>query len=205
MGIDPKLMAALHRTYGNVFGAEGRGDVVSTGIAGLDCIMQGGFNFGSVHECFGLSKAGKSLVMQITARSAQQKYDDCIVVILDRENAYDIPRTVSLGLDPERTIIIPARMIPFVEDAYTAILDTLYMIEASVDDSKGKKGDDDDLDPTMSSAKGGKDGKSAKGIGRNYRKTKSPRVVFLIDSMPAFAETEKYVEDHQTLQNMDAC
>jgi len=189
MKIDPKMIAALRRTYSNPFDTDGRGDVVSTGVAGLDLIMQGGFNFGSVHECFGLSKTGKSLIMQLCARKAQQTYEDCIVVILDRENAYDPARTLSLGLDPDRTVIIPSRKIPFVEDCYIAILETMYIIEASVDGDKKSESEDETLDA------GAKGGKSSKGIGRNFRKTKSPHIVFLIDSMPAFAESENYVED----------
>lgn len=198
MAINSKLMGALRRMYGNTFDGEGRGDIVSTGVAGVDLIMRGGFNFGSVHECFGLSKTGKSLVMQLTARRAQKKYDDCIVVILDRENAYDPSRVVSLGLDPNRTLIVESRFIPLVEDCYTAIMETLYKIEASVDDADEgaedgkKKKKAEAADPTLDA---GKDGRSSRGFGRNYRKTKSPRVVFLIDSMPAFAESEKYVED----------
>lgn len=193
MALDPKLMDSLRRMYGNPFDAEGRGDVVSTGVAGMDLIMQGGFNFGSVHECFGLSKTGKSLVMQLTARKAQQTYEDCIVVIIDRENAYDAKRVISLGLDPQRTLVVESRFVPLVEDCYTAIMETLYKIEASVDgDGKEKGGDDEDA--TLAGDKANK-GKSARGLGRNYRKTKSPRVVFLVDSMPAFAESDKYVED----------
>ena len=192
MAIDPKLMQSLRRVYGNPFDAEGRGDVVSTGVGGLDLIMQGGFNFGSVHECFGLSKTGKSLVMQLAAVHAQQTHPDCIVAILDRENAYDPARTVSIGFDPSRTIIIPSRKIPFVEDAYKAILDTMYMIEASVDGGKEEDVDDESAESVDKTSKGGK---SSKGIGRNYRKSKSPHIVFLIDSMPAFAESETYVED----------
>ncbi len=176
MGIDKAFLDKISNKYGNVF-SEGRGDVVSTGVLGVDLITHGGFNFGSIHEMYGLSKTGKSLGMQLIAREAQRTDKNTYVVILDRENAYDEARTATLGLDPARTVIIPSRHLATVEHAYDVITDMMHSFEAAVD---GKDGDD---------------GQIKGGIGRNYRKTKSPRLVFLIDSMPAFAESDRYVED----------
>lgn len=173
MAIDKKFLANISKQYGNVF-ADGRGEIISTGIMGVDLITHGGMNMGSIHECYGLSKTGKSLGMQLIAIEAQRNDKNTFVIILDRENAYDDSRTASLGLDPARTIIIPSRHLSTVERAYDVITDMMHKFEAAVDDSEGKKKGE---------------------IGRNYRKTKSPNLIFLIDSMPAFAESEDYVED----------
>lgn len=173
MAIDKKFIDGLSKQYGNVF-ADGRGEVISTGILGVDLITHDGINMGSIHEFYGLSKTGKSLGMQLIAIQAQKADKNTYVIILDRENAYDEQRTASLGLDPARTIIIPSRHLATVERAYEVITDMMQKFEAAVDDSDGKKAGE---------------------IGRNYRKTKSPNLVFLIDSMPAFAESEAYVED----------
>lgn len=170
-------IAALNKAYDE--GLD-RGDIVSTGCMGLDLLFHGGTNFGSIHEFYGESKTGKSLVMAMIGREVQRKYKDGIVVILDRENAHPTGRLWQLGLDPERTIRIPAKRIPFVEHAYTAIVDHLSMIEQAARGDKGKP-------------KTKKEGENL--IGRVKLVKASPRICFITDSLPSFAEGGNYVED----------
>lgn len=173
-----------------------RGVIVGTGIIGVDMIMQRGVNFGSAHEFFGFSKTAKSYLMQKIAVEGQRTLPDCYVVVLDRENAYDRDRVLSVGFDPNRTIVIPSRIIPEPDHVFdvmreqTEELERLHlkMLENNSDD------DDDDAkeDPTnkKEAKKKGKDLYC-----RDYDAKKSPHIIFIIDSLPAFSEQEDMVED----------
>lgn len=106
-----------------------RGVIIGTGIIGVDMVMDGGVNFGSVHEFYGFSKTGKSYLMQKVGVTGQTRLSDCIVVILDRENAYDRARVLSVGFDPSRTIVIPAKQIPEPEHVFDVMRETTEEIE----------------------------------------------------------------------------
>ena len=173
------VVAALRRKYHDAVQNPHRGALISTGIFGLDLCLHGGLTFGSIHEVYGLSKSGKTLVMISTAREAQRRIKDCIVVVLDRENAWDVERAARFGLDMNRTIIIPGRQIPTPQHAYEVIV-------SMVQDFDGLDIEED------STAKKRKENKT---YGRVYDKKKSPHLLFLIDSVPAFAEKAEIVED----------
>lgn len=174
-----------------------RGVLVGTGIIGVDMILQRGMNFGSCHEFFGFSKSAKSYLMQKMAVEAQRALPDCYVVILDRENAYDRDRVLSVGFDHNRTIIIPSRMIPEPDHVFDVMREQteeinrlhLKMLEKEGDDEEDAK---EKEDPTnkKDAKKKGKDLYC-----RDYDAEKSPHIVFIIDSLPAFSEQEDIVED----------
>lgn len=211
-------LTKLRRQFNDAISNPHRGDVVSTGILGADLCLFGGVTFGSIHEFYGLSKSGKTLLMCSTAKSAQRVNEDCIVVILDRENAYDVPRLLRLGLDPKRTIIIPARDIPTPTAAYEVMCNILYEIDGSAVMEEAFSKERDALRVKFTKEKDKAKGKTiqdkiktltnkiekiselrkkamASGFGRFFDTGYSPHVVFIIDSIPAFAEKQDMVED----------
>lgn len=168
-----------------------RGELVGTGIIGVDVVMQGGVNFGSIHEFFGFSKTAKSYLMQKVALEAQTKLPDCYVVFLDRENAYDAARVMSMGFDVSRTIIIPARMIPEPDDAFLMMMEQaedIQRLHMRYIEKKSGKAESEDAEKKKKEPE-------RKLYCRDYDSEKSPHIVFVIDSIPAFAEQEKLVED----------
>jgi RecA/RadA recombinase len=171
-----------------------RGKIIGTGIIGVDLILQRGVNFGSCHEFFGLSKSAKSYIMQKVGVMGQRVLPDCYVVILDRENAYDRARVMSVGFDMNRTVIVPSRMIPEPEHAFDVMREQADDIEKAhikmLDNPETEDGDE--KDPTNSEAK---KGKRAPLYCRNFDAVRSPHIIFIIDSLPAFSEQEEMVED----------
>lgn len=174
-----KAVQQLQKHFGNAHEV-GRGDIVSSGVLGLDAIMHGGFGFGGVHEVSGKSKTGKSLVLNLVGREVQRTYSDSIVVILDRENAHSNTRLERFGFDMSRTILIPSKHIPFVNSCYSTIVDLILKLEVAV------RGD-------VAAPKTKTD--KANLIGRKKLTKSSPHIVFLVDSIPAFALNNEYVED----------
>ena len=174
-----------------------RGVVVGTGIIGVDMILQRGVNFGSCHEFFGFSKTAKSYLMQKIGVEAQRTLPDCYVVVLDRENAYDRDRVLSVGFDQNRTIIIPSRMIPEPDHVFDVMREQTEEIERLHLRMLEKMSDEDDDDAAKDDPTNKKEAKK-KGKDlycRDYDVEKSPHILFIIDSLPAFSEQEDVVED----------
>lgn len=175
-------LASLKKAYGDIDYVP---ELLSSGVIGTDLVLGGGYDWGSIHELFGLSKTGKSYFMQLAAVEAQRAYDDAIAVIYDRENAYKKQRMVAAGFDMSRTIVIPGNQIQTVDVLYEVYLDVTEKIRAmTVADDAGD--DQSAEDPTLDDKKKKK---------RRAFTKKLRRIVHIVDSIPAFAETMEYVED----------
>jgi RecA/RadA recombinase len=171
----------------------GRGVIVGSGILGVDLILQRGVNFGSAHEFSGFSKAGKSYVMQKISAMAQRVLPDCYVVFYDRENAYDITRVLSVGLDANRTIIVPSRFIPEPDHLFEQMRLNTDEIEKAHRAHLENPDKDPDAEEDETLTK--KEEKKSTLYCRSYDKKKSPHIIHVIDSIPSFSEQDKIVED----------
>ena len=182
----------MRRKLGDSLTVPTRGKIVSTGIMGLDILLGGGLNYGSIHEAFGMSKSGKSYLMQKVGAMTQAADEDTLAFFFDRENAYDLAGLQAQGCDPSRTIIIPPAEIPLPEDLWTKIVELMALIAAGApkdEISEAAK----TSDPTISKeAK-----KAAKARFGNSRKvTKAtPHIYMAVDSIPAFAEQQDMIVD----------
>lgn len=200
-----KMLGALRKACGDAITQPTRGVLVSTGVIGVDMCLAGGLNFGSAHEFFGFSKSGKTYLMQRTVACAQALLPDCIAVFFDRENAYDPQVLAGVGIDLDRTIIVPAKEIPtptVLWDVCVNIMekiDTLYSSEEA-DAVQAEKQRMKELraaaktDPTMAAQLDAEKKATKEFFGRRITK-RSPHVIMCIDSIPAFAEKEDMVED----------
>lgn len=186
-----------------------RGSIIPSGIIGLDLITKGGWNFGSVHEFYGFSKTAKSYVMQKIAANAQAFIPDCYVVYLDRENSCDPDRVASVGFDLGRTIIVPSSEIPTPDSAFNVMFEAAKEIsKAHVEGgdaaSAGKKASKDAAkkgaeavleSPEKEEKKEAKAEKEDKNKFNRGFKEAYPHIIFIIDSVPAFAEKAEMTED----------
>ena len=175
-----------------------RGVVLSTGILGVDILLGGGMNFGSFHEVYGLSKGGKTYLMQRLGAMNHALADDSLNFFFDRENAYDHAGLAAQGLDPTRTFIIPPSAIPTPVDLWNKVTEIMEMLGAGA--PKDELAEVAKLsDPTVQQDDGGekkKGGRKVKSFGNARRITKaSPHVYMAIDSVPAFAEQEDMITD----------
>lgn len=176
-------LAALKKAYGDI---DYTPELLSSGVLGIDLVLGGGSDWGSIHECFGLSKTGKSYVMQLSAIEAQRKHADVIVVVYDRENAYKRQRMIAAGFDMDRVIVIPANQIQTVDAFFDVYNDVTEKIRAMDTGDADADNDKTVEDPTLDDKKKKK---------RRAFSKKLRRIVHIIDSIPAFAETMEYVED----------
>jgi len=197
---DNDAVAHMRGKLNDTLKAPTRGDIVSTGILGVDIGLGGGLNFGSFHEVFGFSKGGKTYIIQRVGAMVHAKYDNALAFFFDRENAYDHASLAAQGLDPARTIIIPPAAIPTPVDLWNKIVDIMGMLGAGapVDEiSDAAKV----ADPTVGMEEddpktGKKGGKKAKSFGNSRKVTKAtPHLYMGIDSVPAFAEQEDMITD----------
>lgn len=182
----------MRRKLGDSLTIPTRGKIVSTGIMGLDILLGGGLNYGSIHEAFGMSKSGKSYLMQKVGAMTQAADEDTLAFFFDRENAYDLAGLQAQGCDPSRTIIVPPAEIPLPEDLWTKIVELMGLIAAGApkdEISEAAK----TSDPTISK----ESKKAAKARFGNSRKvTKAtPHIYMAIDSIPAFAEQQDMIVD----------
>ena len=192
-------LARMRKKVNDALTINARGTIARTGIVGLDLALHGGVTFGCVHELYGKSKAGKSYVGYRIALEAQRKHPSAFFVLLDRENAADPNRLISMGFDPARTLIIPARDIPEPDNAWDKMrevsseIDRVYRQGGSVDDivlDEPKTPTLSTADPTLKKEK-----KATNDYGRVYSEEGAPYIVYFIDSVPAFAEKADVVED----------
>ncbi len=81
---------------------------ITTGVKGFDAIVGGGFETGSITECFGQYGSGKTQVAHALAVNVQLLDPEAAVVYIDTENTFRPDRIVSFakakGLDPEKVL-----------------------------------------------------------------------------------------------------
>jgi DNA repair protein RadA len=81
---------------------------ISVGCSHIDNMMDGGFETGSITECFGQYGSGKTQVALRLAVAAQQDYEDSTVVFIDTENTFRPERVVQfaegIGADPDEML-----------------------------------------------------------------------------------------------------
>ncbi len=81
---------------------------ISVGAASFDALMGGGFETGSITECFGEFGSGKTQIGHILAVSIQKEWPGCYAVYIDTENTFRPERIIELaegfGLDPQETL-----------------------------------------------------------------------------------------------------
>lgn len=99
-------------------------DFVSTGNLAFDLISEGGIPFGYLVELLGLSRSGKSLIIQRLIANAQKEYN-AIGILVDRENAYTKRRGEELGIDNSRLLLVKPMDTPLVKDAFGFMLQSI--------------------------------------------------------------------------------
>ena len=81
---------------------------ISTGVAAFDAMLGGGFETGSITECFGQYGSGKTQVAHVLAVNTLVAYPDSTIIYIDTENTFRPERIVQFakakGLDPEETL-----------------------------------------------------------------------------------------------------
>lgn len=81
---------------------------ISTGSESFDALMGGGFESGSITECFGEFGSGKTQIGHILAVSCQKEDPDAVAVYIDTENTFRPERIAQLakgaGLQPESVL-----------------------------------------------------------------------------------------------------
>lgn len=75
---------------------------VSSGLAGLDEILGGGWGVGRASEVYGDEAAGKSALGHLAIREVQRMGG--VAVLLDFEMALDVAKMEQLGIDPDTLI-----------------------------------------------------------------------------------------------------
>lgn len=79
---------------------------IPTGIFMLDLAMLGGLPDGRGTMIYGVESSGKSTVGYLSLISAQRKYPESVVVLLDFEHMYEEQWFTTLGGDPDRLELI---------------------------------------------------------------------------------------------------
>lgn len=81
---------------------------ISLGCSHIDNMMDGGFETGSITECFGQYGSGKTQLALMLAVTAQQDYEGSTVVYIDTENTFRPERVVQFakgkGLEPDEIL-----------------------------------------------------------------------------------------------------
>jgi DNA repair protein RadA len=81
---------------------------ISTGVKAFDAIVGGGFETGSITECFGQYGSGKTQVAHALAVNVQEADPSAIVVYIDTENTFRPDRIISFAeakrLDSEKVL-----------------------------------------------------------------------------------------------------
>ena len=81
---------------------------IGLGCSHIDNMMDGGFETGSITECFGEYGSGKTQVALKLAVGAQRDYEDSTVVYIDTENTFRPERVEQFakgeGLDPDKML-----------------------------------------------------------------------------------------------------
>ncbi len=81
---------------------------ISVGSASFDKLMGGGFETGSITECFGEFGSGKTQIGHILAVSIQKEFPGSYAVYIDTENTFRPERIMQLaegfGIDPQEAL-----------------------------------------------------------------------------------------------------
>lgn len=81
---------------------------ISTGSTSFDALMGGGFETGSITECFGEYGSGKTQIANILTINAQKQDPTAVVVYIDTENTFRPERIKQLaeaaGLDSQKVL-----------------------------------------------------------------------------------------------------
>ncbi|MBW2984909.1 DNA repair and recombination protein RadA [Candidatus Woesearchaeota archaeon] len=81
---------------------------ITTGNKGFDDLLGGGFETGSIVECFGEFGSGKTQVGHILAVNCQKNDDSAVAVYIDTENTFRPERIKQLaqgaGVDPDKAL-----------------------------------------------------------------------------------------------------
>jgi DNA repair protein RadA len=81
---------------------------VTTGNAGFDELLGGGFETGSITECFGEFGSGKTQIGHLLAVNIQKDDPDAVAVYIDTENTFRPDRIKQFaqgaGIDPEKAL-----------------------------------------------------------------------------------------------------
>lgn len=81
---------------------------ISMGCSHIDNMMDGGFETGSITECFGQYGSGKTQLGLKLSVTAQKEYEDSTVVYIDTENTFRPERIVDFakgeGMEPDEVL-----------------------------------------------------------------------------------------------------
>lgn len=81
---------------------------IKTGSNSFDAMMEGGFETGSIIECFGEFGSGKTQIGHLLCVSVQIQDPDAVAIYIDTENTFRPERIVQLaknsGLEPEKVL-----------------------------------------------------------------------------------------------------
>ncbi len=81
---------------------------ISTGSDNFDHLLGGGFETGSIVECFGEFGSGKTQIGHLLAVNCQKQDPGCVAVYIDTENTFRPERIIQLaegiGLDPKEAL-----------------------------------------------------------------------------------------------------
>lgn len=121
-----RVIAEINKKYGeNIINTASsmnnlRMERISTGIKGLDVILDGGFMLGRMVEMFGLPAAGKSIISLLTIKQGQDKGLDC--VFIDAEKSFDAEFAKTFGINIDKLIVINLSVGEEIVDTVAKIL-----------------------------------------------------------------------------------
>ncbi|MCK5537939.1 MAG: hypothetical protein KAI79_14020 [Bacteroidales bacterium] len=102
---------------------------ISTGSLSLNLLfsgrLNGGIPMGKISQIAAPSSLGKSMIGLKLAKNCQQIDKDWIVVYIDTEEAYDANFAESMGIDPDRVLVIHSNRIEQVQNQIMTLVDEL--------------------------------------------------------------------------------
>lgn len=91
---------------------------VRTPLEAINCLLGGGFPFGSIIHAYGKSRSGKSTIFYQGMAEFQKQYPEGIAVILDTEASSDGTRLRYFGIDTNKILRLPA---PSIESGFISL------------------------------------------------------------------------------------
>lgn len=141
-----ELLKQLHKDHGPsiaTVGTKGYADVprIPTGIFAVDLAMGGGFPQGKCAIIYGPESSLKTVLALKACAQAQRMYPDKQVVFVDAEHALDVKWAITLGVDPDRMIVIHPESAEqavdmlesffYAEDVSVIVLDSIAALTTS--------------------------------------------------------------------------
>lgn len=83
-------------------------DKVPTPLPSLNCLFGGGIPLSILAEVYGVNASGKSSFSYQTMGNFQKEYPEGVSIIVDTEASVDATRLPYMGVDPKRTLRLPA-------------------------------------------------------------------------------------------------